>query len=210
MQFCHELMLFLFSSYFGRSCHRKSVPITLLKSIFYNVPFCAYGSLHIGVTKYHSSVMLDSLLIVAHQACLSMGILQARILDGLPCPPPGDLPGPGTEARISYVSCIGKRVLNHWETPHSSVKWSELKSLSRVRLFEIPWTVVYQASLSMGFSRQGYWSGLPFPSPGDHPDPGIEPTSPALQADALPSEPPMTQILNWWNLCEIILTYEIF
>ena len=48
----------------------------------------------------------------------------------------------------------------------------------------------HQASLSLGFSRQEYWSGLPFPSPGDLPDPGIEPMSPALQADALPSEPP--------------------
>ena len=54
----------------------------------------------------------------------------------------------------------------------------------------IPWIVVYQASLSMGFSRQEYWSGLPFPSPGDLPDPGIKPKSPVLQADALPSEPP--------------------
>ena len=66
----------------------------------------------------------------------------------------------------------------------------KVKSLSRVRLFAIPWTVVYQASLSMGFSRQEYCNGLPFPSPGDLPDPGIEPGSPALQADALPSEPP--------------------
>ena len=54
----------------------------------------------------------------------------------------------------------------------------------------IPWTIVYQASLSMGFSRQKYWSRLPFPSPGDLPDPGIKPRSLALQADALPSEPP--------------------
>ena len=52
-----------------------------------------------------------------------------------------------------------------------------------------PWTVAYQAPLSMEFSRQEYWSGLPFPSPGDLPNPGIEPGSPALQADALPSEP---------------------
>ena len=65
-----------------------------------------------------------------------------------------------------------------------------MKSLSRVQLFETPWTVAYQAPLSMGFSRQECWSGLPFPSPGDLPDPGIEPWSPALQADALPSEPP--------------------
>ena len=65
-----------------------------------------------------------------------------------------------------------------------------VKLLSRVRLFATPWTVAYQASLSMGFSRQEYWSGLPFPSPGDLPDPGIEPGSPALESDALTSEPP--------------------
>ena len=51
-----------------------------------------------------------------------------------------------------------------------------------------PRTVAHQAPPSMGFSRQEYWSGLPFPSPGDLPDPGIEPRSPALQADALTSE----------------------
>ena len=66
---------------------------------------------------------------------------------------------------------------------------SEVKSLSRVRLFATSWTVAYQAPPSMGFSRQECWSGLPFSSPGDLPDPGIEPGSPALQADALPSEP---------------------
>ena len=63
-------------------------------------------------------------------------------------------------------------------------------SLSRVRLFATPWTVAYQAPPSMGSSRQEYWGGLPFPSPGDLPNPGIEPRSPALQADALTSEPP--------------------
>ena len=60
-----------------------------------------------------------------------------------------------------------------------------MKSLSRVRLFVAPWTVAYQAPPSMDFSRQEYWSGLPFPSPGDLPDPGIKPGSPALQADAM-------------------------
>ena len=53
-----------------------------------------------------------------------------------------------------------------------------------------PWTVAYQASPSMGFSRQEYWSRLPSPPPGDLPNPGIEPASPALQVDSLPSEPP--------------------
>ena len=56
----------------------------------------------------------------------------------------------------------------------------KVKSLSRVRPFATPWTVAHQASPSMGFSRQEYWSRLPFPSPGDLPHPGIEPTSPAL------------------------------
>ena len=65
-----------------------------------------------------------------------------------------------------------------------------MKSLSPVRLFVTPWIVAYQAPPSMGFSREECWSGLPFPSPGDLPDPGIEPGSPALQADVLPSEPP--------------------
>ena len=54
-----------------------------------------------------------------------------------------------------------------------------VKLLSHVRLFVTPWTVAYQAPLSMGFSRQEYWSGLPFPSPRDLPNPGIEPRSPA-------------------------------
>ena len=65
-----------------------------------------------------------------------------------------------------------------------------MKSLSRVQLFATLWTVAHQAPPSMGFSRQEYWSGLPFPSPGDLPHPGIKPRSPALQADALTSEPP--------------------
>ena len=66
----------------------------------------------------------------------------------------------------------------------------EVKVLSRVQLCATPWTVAYQALPSMGFSRQEYWSGLPFPFPGYLPDPGIEPWSLALQADALTSESP--------------------
>ena len=65
-----------------------------------------------------------------------------------------------------------------------------VKVVSCVQVFATPWTVAHQATLSMGFSRQEYWSGLPFPSPGDLPKPGIEPMSPTLQANSLPSEPP--------------------
>ena len=64
----------------------------------------------------------------------------------------------------------------------------KVKSLSHVQLFVTPWTVAHRAPLSMRFSRQEYWSGFPFPSPGDLPNPGIEPGSPALQADTLTSE----------------------
>ena len=65
----------------------------------------------------------------------------------------------------------------------------KVKSLSRVQLFGASWTVAYQAPPSIEFSRQEYWSGLPFPSPGDLPNPGIKPGSPTLRADTLPSEP---------------------
>ena len=65
---------------------------------------------------------------------------------------------------------------------------------------ETPWTVAHQAPPSMEFSRQEYWSGFPFSSPGDLPDPGMEPRSPALQADALPSEPPVGMQNNVLNV----------
>ena len=67
---------------------------------------------------------------------------------------------------------------------------SEVKSLSHVQLFAAPWTIAYQGPLSTGFSRQEYWSGLQFPSPGDLRNQGIEPGSPSFRADALPSESP--------------------
>ena len=65
-----------------------------------------------------------------------------------------------------------------------------------IQLFAIPWTVTHQAPLSIEFSRQEYWSGLVFPSPGDLSDPGIKPRSPALQVDSLPSEPPRKPFKN--------------
>ena len=61
-----------------------------------------------------------------------------------------------------------------------------LEAQSCPTLFETPWTVAFQAPLSMGSTRQEYWSGLPFPSPGDFPDPGIEPVSPTLAGSFLP------------------------
>ena len=80
------------------------------------------------------------------------------------------------------VKCLGLYV-------YSNIYYI-LKSLSHVQLSATPWTMAYQAPLSIGFSRQGYWSGLPFTSPGYIPHLGIKTRSPSLQADALPSEPP--------------------
>ena len=76
---------------------------------------------------------------------------------------------------------------NKWSKVYQ-LMMQKVKSLSRVQLFVTPQTVAYQAPLSMGFSRQECWSGLPFPSPGDFPNPRIEPRFPTLQADSLPSE----------------------
>ena len=86
----------------------------------------------------------------------------------------------------SYQQCVSDSDFLH---PHQHQR-SEVKFLSRVRLLATPQTIACYAPPSMGFSRQEYWSRLPFPSSEDLPDPGIKPRSPALQADALPSEPP--------------------
>ena len=73
---------------------------------------------------------------------------------------------------------------------HLSVAPTSPVCVSHIQLFMTPWTVAHQAPLSVGFSRLEYWSGLPFPSPGDLPNPEAEPGSPALRADSLPSERP--------------------
>ena len=76
--------------------------------------------------------------------------------------------------------------------------------VSRIQLFATPRTVARQAPLSMGFSREEYWSGLPCPPPGDLPNPGIKPRSPVLQADSLSSEP-LGKSTMWINLENIVL-----
>ena len=97
-------------------------------------------------------------------------------------------------------------ILNEWKffnlniaTVFQFLVLYKVKSYSHsfIQFFAIPWTVAHEAPLSMEFSRQEYWSGLPFPSPGDLPNPGIEPGYPALQADSLPSEPPGKSASTW-------------
>ena len=95
---------------------------------------------------------------------------------------------PLEEGMATHSSTLAWRI--PWTEPWWATVYGVTEWLSRVLLFATPWTVAYQAPRSMGFSRQEYWSGLPFPSSGDLPNPGMEPGSPALQTDALPSEPP--------------------
>ena len=110
-----------------------------------------------------------------------MGFPRQDYWSGLPFPSPEDLPDPGIEPRSPALQEYSLS---------AEPQFSLVQLLSGVRLFATPWTVARQAPLSMGFPRQEYWSGLPFPSPGDLPNPGIEPGSPALEANALTSEPP--------------------
>ena len=87
---------------------------------------------------------------------LSVGFSRQEHCSGLPCPPPGDLPDPGIEPKVSWVSCTGRRILYHWATweiPCYSVQFSSVQSLSRVRLFATPWIAARQASLSITISQ---------------------------------------------------------
>ena len=123
---------------------------------------------------------------------------------------------------IALQSCVGFYHLPTWTFGRYTCVFSFLnllftpvlcaQSLSRVQLFVTPWTTAHQAPLSMGFSRQEYWRGLPCPPPGDLPHPGIKPRSPALQANSLPSEPPgkpkNTRMGRLSLLQQIFLTQE--
>ena len=97
----------------------------------------------------------------------------------------------GTTSNLGYCAQQDYQMINNSLNKQKLKELINIKSESEVMSdFARPWTVVYQAPPCMGFSRQEYWSGLPFPSPGGHPNTEIEPGSPALQTGALPSEPP--------------------
>ena len=135
---------------------------------------------------------------VARQVLLSMGIFRQEYWSGLPFPPSGHLSDAGIKP-MSHLSPVlaGRSFTTEPPGKPSDINEWRVKLLSHVRLFAIPWTVAHQAHLSMEFFRQEYWSGLPFPSPGDLPYPGIKPRSPELQADALLSEPP-GKLVSWY------------
>ena len=139
--------------------------------------------------------LFATLWTVAHQALLSMGFSRQEYWSGLPCSPPGDLSHPGIEPTclmspalsggIFTTSTTREACLLLWLVPNKQTN-KKLVTQSCLTLCN----PVNQAPLSMGFSRQEYWSGRPLPSPGDLPKPGIKLWSVSLQMDSLPSEPP--------------------
>ena len=166
-------------------------------------------------TEYFMNICAQSLSCVqlsvtpwteAHQAPLSVEFSRQKYWSWAARDQTVSLASPALASRFFTTGAT-------WEAPAESLQnWSETYSLysskkllaknsastyvcyslSHVLLFAIPWTVARQVSLFMEFSRQEYWSGLPFPSPGDLPNPGIEPGSSALRADSLSSEPPIS------------------
>ena len=127
------------------------------------------------LNRFSCVQLFATLWTIAHQAPLSMGFSRQEYWSGLPFFAPGNFPDPGIEPRSTALQ-VDSLPAEPPGKPNSKT-FSSVQSLSHVRLFSTPWTVTYQALLSMGFSRQEYWSGLPFPSPGDLPDPEIEPMS---------------------------------
>ena len=129
---------------------------------------------------------------VAQQAPLSMGFSRQEYCSGLPYPPPDDLPDPGIKLMSPVSPALQADSLP--EDPLGNLKSSLYKcaghSHSAVSGSATPWTVAHQAPLSMGSSRQEYWSEVPLPSPGALPGPGIEPMSPALASGFFSTEPP--------------------
>ena len=129
------------------------------------------------------------------QAPLSMGFSRQQYWSGLPFPSAGDLPDPGIEPR-SPAWEADDLISEPPGKPQIVMENNVCLIINVCQNIFAEYTVVAmhglqptRLPLSMGFSRQEYWSGLPFPSPGDLPDPGIKPGSPTFQADALTSEP---------------------
>ena len=131
-----------------------------------------------GVVSCFSCVCPCECMEVAQQAPLSKGFSRQENWSGLPCPSPGDLPNP----RIETVSLKSPALASEFFT--TRVTWSESESCSV--MYDSLWP---HGLYSMEFSRGEYWSGEPFPSPGDLPNPGIKPRSSSLERDSLPAEP---------------------
>ena len=172
---------------------------------------------YITAGNAHELVNAVKLMVLVAQSCPTLR-RQGLKLTKLLCSwnPPGKNTGVGSHSLLQgifstqgsnlHLLCCRQTLycLSHYK--------GKVKLLSPVQLFAIPWTVGNQASPSMGFSRQEYWSGLPFPSPVDLLNPGVKPASPALHEDSLPSELPgkplLIQIQMGFNIA--IMTLKLW
>ena len=154
--------------------------VPILRPLHYPSPSHPSGSSHCTSPEHPESCIEPGLAIHFTYDNLHVSMPFSQII--LPSPSPTE------SKRLFYTSVSLLLSLIQGYCYHLSK--FHVKSLSRVQLFATPWTVAYQAPPSMGFSKQEYWSGLPFPSPGDLPNSGIELGSPTFQADTLTSEPP--------------------
>ena len=138
----------------------------------------------------------------------SMEFSRPEYWSGQSFPSQGELPNPGIKPRSPTLQAdsLPTEPLGKPQKYHEK----NVKSLSHVQLFVIPWTIAYHTPPTMRFSRQEYWSRLPIPSPEDLSDPWIEPRSPELQADALLSEPKVSQLtLILYNRIILYIIYKI-
>ena len=167
----------------------------------------------------HSSVFNSAASwTIAHQAPLPMEFSREEYWSGVPLPSPGDLPNPGIKHRsLASPALTGGFFTTSatWEAPHKRVCvcMCSVTHSCLTLCNPMDWIVAHQAPLPMKFSRKEYWTGLPFPSPGDVPNPEIEHRSPALQVDSLPSEPPGKPLqegrrLQTWMISKGKLSYH--
>ena len=169
------------------SCYSYSRSLSSFSPALFSVFQCLKSNIIIAHFSWHCYPNND--LIDCYQECCSemrtrhvhIQISQSGFFN---CEPTGSSDRFYLKSKHTQKSLFPRSFQSPWE--NSSCALDSAQSLNHVRLFATPWTVAHQAPLSMGFSRQEYWSGLPFPTPGDLPHPGIEPTSLESPALALP------------------------
>ena len=158
-------------------------------------------TVHACMLSHFSCVQLFATLwTVACQAPLSMGFSRQEYWSGLPSPPPGDLPNPGIEPISPASPALAGRFFTT-EPPGKPSNYIVVV-LSCIRLCETPMDYSLTGSSVHGLLQaKEYWSGLPFPTPGDLPNPGIEPRSPALTGGFFTTEPPgKSHMVTWFQL----------